>query len=116
MKKGLKLFLVGCTYWILQSCGNQFTPIPIHKMSDMLLEMHLAESLSQQLPKDSNQTSYKNEDSLLVFNAEILKKYHISESTFKANIDWYKTQPEMLDSVYQNILSEIAILQSKENK
>jgi hypothetical protein len=25
-------------------------------------------------------------------------------------------QPEMLDSVYQNILSEIAILQSKENK
>jgi cytidyltransferase-like protein len=48
--------------------------------------------------------------------AEILKKYHISETTFKTNIDWYKMQPEMLDSVYQNILSEIAILQSKENK
>lgn len=116
MKKGIILLITVLTIGMVQSCGNEFKPLPIHKMSEVLLEMHIAESLSQQMPKDSNQTSYKNEDSLLVFNAEILNKYHISESTFKANIDWYKTQPEMLDSVYQNILSEIAILQSKENK
>jgi hypothetical protein len=29
------------------------------------------------------------------------------------SLEWYKSKPELLDSMYQNILSEIAILHSK---
>ena len=32
---------------------------------------------------------------------------------FLQSLEWYKSKPELLDSMYQNILSEIAILHSK---
>lgn len=98
------------------SCREKPAPLSSDRMTDLLLEMHLAEAYAQQLPKDSLQVSLKNEDSLLVYNAQILKHYEVSESTFKSSIEWYKAHPDILDSIYQNILTEIAILQSKENK
>lgn len=85
-------------------------------MGKILLELHLAEAYAQQLPKDSNHLSFKNEDSLIVFHAEILKKQDISEIDFQQSINWYKSRPELLDSIYQGILSEIAIMNSKHNK
>ena len=98
------------------SCGEKPPPISSSRMTELLLQMHLAEAYAQQLPKDSLQVSLKNEDSLLVFNARILKHYGVSENDFRNSMEWYKARPDILDSMYQNILTEIAILQSKENK
>ncbi len=98
------------------SCISTPGPIPVPKMTKILLEMHLAESYAQHMPKDSGQTSIKNEDSLLVYNAQILKANQITEKDFQNSINWYKTKPELLDSIYQTLLTDIAILQSKVNQ
>jgi hypothetical protein len=108
------IFLLAFT--LLSSCMEKAAPISSARMTELLLEMHLAEAYAQQMPKDSLQVSLKNEDSLLVFNARILKQQGVSEEEFRNSMEWYKARPDILDSIYQNILTEIAILQSKENK
>lgn len=77
--------------------------------------MHLAEAYSQIIPKDSTKQFMKNIDSLEYFDATILKEFHISQQKFNQDIEYYKTQPQLLDSIYQLILSELTILQAKQN-
>jgi len=82
-------------------------------MTQVLLELHLAEALAQHIPKDSLQNEIKNTDSLVIFTREIFTKNQVAEKEFLQSLEWYKSKPELLDSMYQNILSEIAILHSK---
>ena len=82
-------------------------------MTQVLLELHLAEALAQHIPKDSLQNEIKNTDSLVIFTREIFTKNQVTEKEFLQSLEWYKSKPELLDSMYQNILSEIAILHSK---
>ena len=58
----------------------------------------------------------KNTDSLVIFTREIFTKNQVTEMEFLQSLEWYKSKPELLDSMYQNILSEIAILHSKKVK
>jgi hypothetical protein len=113
LPKLLLLSLVGS--WLI-ACERDKAIIPPAKMGKLLLELHLAEAYAQQLPKDSNQVGLKNQDSLALFQADILQKLHVSEKDFQQSLNWYKTKPELLDSIYQGILSEIAIMHSKHNK
>jgi len=85
-------------------------------MTQVLLELHLAEALAQHIPKDSLQNEIKNTDSLVIFTRGIFTKNQVTEKEFLQSLEWYKSKPELLDSMYQNILSEIAILHSKKVK
>lgn len=91
-------------------------PIPLKKMSEILLKMHIAEGYAQVMPKGENSTAFKNLDSLLMYDSMILKEYKISKQQFQASIQYYKKKPELLDSIYQIMLSEVAVLQAKNNK
>ena len=82
-------------------------------MSEILLKMHIAEAYASVLPKEENSNQLKNMDSLIVFDNTILKEFNISKKTFDENINYYKTQPAKLDSIYLNILNEISLLQTK---
>jgi hypothetical protein len=101
---------------LISACREASPPLAPEKMGRVLLDMHLAEAYAQQIPRPEGQISMRNEDSLKVFQARILNKHGISESAFRNATNWYTSHPEMLDSVYQNILSEITILAAKENK
>ena len=107
------LLLVLSICWL--SCHEK-AYLPIGTMSKILLKMHLAEGYAQVLPKELNSTVYKNEDSLLKYDAMILKEFKLSKQDFQYNLNYYKQHPELLDSVYLIILSDIAILQAKNNK
>ena len=82
-------------------------------MSKILLKMHIAEGYASVLPKEVNSNQLKNMDSLIVFDNTILKEFNISKKTFDENINYYKTQPAKLDSIYLIILNEISLLQTK---
>lgn len=113
-KKSVFLYLIAFIFVV--SCKEKNEIIPQKKMTQVLLELQLAEALAQHLPKDSLETEIKNTDSLKSYSAEILTRNKVTEKQFLQSIDWYKTQPETLDSMYQTILSEIAILHSKKNE
>jgi|JI8StandDraft_1071087.scaffolds.fasta_scaffold610634_1 hypothetical protein len=97
----------------LVSCRNEFKPLSTEKMSKILMEIHIAEAYAQYVPKDSTKTELKNTDSLKKFMASIFIENKINETEFKESIDWYKSRPELLDSIYQQVLTDIAIWQSK---
>lgn len=107
---------IGLSLILIAGCKQDKPPLGPEQMSKLLLELHLAEAYAQQIPRETETISYKNEDSLLIFNAEILKRLRVSESDFRKSLNWYKSRPELLDSIYQTILSDIAILNSKYNK
>jgi hypothetical protein len=98
------------------NCNNNKGILTQKKMTQVLLELHLAEALAQHIPKDSLQNEIKNTDSLVIFTREIFTKNQVTEKEFLQSLEWYKSKPELLDSMYQNILSEIAILHSKKVK
>lgn len=100
----------------ISACREAAPPLTPKRMGALLLDLHLAEAYAQQIPRPESQVSMRNEDSLKAFQAGILTRHGLSESAFRKAINWYTSHPEMLDSVYQNILSEIAILAAKENK
>jgi hypothetical protein len=98
------------------NCNNNKGILTQKKMTQVLLELHLAEALAQHIPKDSLQNEIKNTDSLVIFTREVFTKNQVAEKEFLQSLEWYKSKPELLDSMYQNILSEIAILHSKKVK
>jgi hypothetical protein len=98
------------------NCNNNKGILTQKKMTQVLLELHLAEALAQHIPKDSLQNEIKNTDSLVIFTRGIFTKNQVTEKEFLQSLEWYKSKPELLDSMYQNILSEIAILHSKKVK
>ncbi len=116
-----KIVFISCVYFI--AACNKPAHLPMNKMSKILLKMHLAEGYAQVLPKNEPLTDgksgsmvLKNEDSLLKYNAMILKEFNITKTDFQQSLQYYKRNPELLDSIYQMVLSDIAILQAENKK
>lgn len=109
----LNYFFIFFLALLMVNCNNNKGILPQKKMTQVLLELHLAEALAQHLPKDSLQSEIKNTDSLACFSKEIFTNNQVTEKEFLQSLEWYKSKPELLDSMYQNVLSEIAILHSK---
>lgn len=95
------------------SCSQETKPLSTEKMSTILTEMHVAEAYSQFVGRDSLQSGMKNLDSIKYFDAAILKENNTTETELRQSIDWYKNHPDLLDSVYQQVLTNISIWQVK---
>ena len=99
------------------SCQREQPPVSVEKMSRILTEIHIAESYSQFVPHDSLVKGIRqNQDSLKLYMSAILRENQLSETAFKQSVDWYKSRPDLFDSIYQQVLTNIAILQARENK
>ena len=114
-----KLFFAGLLAWMIlgcNSCSETKPKLSVDKMSRLLLEFHLAESYAQQIRIDTLGRSMPNLDSLQSMNAALLKKYQMSETDVEQSLKWYCQQPELLDSMYQQMLSELAVMASKNDR
>jgi Domain of unknown function (DUF4296) len=112
----LRFVLIAFLMVLGSSSCKEAQPLPLNVMSKILLKMHLAESYAQALPKRENSTVYKDPDSLLKHHAVILDEHRISKEEFEKSLNYYKKHPDLLDSIYQLILADVAILQAKNSK
>lgn len=87
-------------------------------MQAILTDIHLAEAYSSLIVTDSiqKQTSNKNIDSLIYFYAQILAKHKTSVSQFEEALKWYSLHPQLLDTVYNNILPVFDSIKVKNEK
>ncbi len=110
-------------WWALlllaDSCRKK-EPLSLKTMSKVLLKMHLAESYVRSIPRTPKPNDslaaavpFMHDDSLLKYNAQILKEFKITKADFTASLDYYKQKPLLLDSIYQIVLSDIAVMQAK---
>ncbi len=91
----------------VSSCNNKGDSdhLPPKEMQKILLDISVAESYSA-VVKDSlhKQQGAKNMDSLAVYYKDILAHYHITEEEFAESLDWYKSNPGDLDSMYTALI------------
>lgn len=110
--KGLFFYLLLIT--LACGCKSKMPTISQKEMTSILLDMHIADSYAQILPKsDSKSIELKNKDSLKKFYSDIFQIHHIKENEFIENLEWYKMNTVMMDSMYQSILADLSLLQVK---
>jgi hypothetical protein len=91
--------------------GDHLSPKVMQKV---LLDINLAESYSLNV-KDSlhKRGNTKNMDSLAVYYKDIFAHYHITKDQFSQSLSWYKSHPDELDTVYNDMIPVITRWQSQ---
>ena len=102
---------------MLFSCRHASKPpadlIPTSTMEKILLDVNLAESYSL-IAKDSlHRAGTKNTDSLTLYYKSIFAHYKVSGDQFATSLNWYKGNPELLDTMYNNIIPVVTAMQTK---
>ena len=92
------------------SCNStkQADVIPVETMQKILIDLHYAEIYSAMLYDSSHQIRNKNMDSLAVFYKSIQEHYSISDEQLITSIDWYKHNPEQLDTTYAKMITTVS--------
>jgi hypothetical protein len=87
-------------------------PIPPAKMEAILTDIHFAEIYSSMLADSLHQVQAKNLDSLSLYYKEIFAHHKITPDEFHKGLDWYRENPEMLDSTYKRIVTKIGVMET----
>lgn len=99
------------------SCKPKEEPhLPAAKMQHILTDIHLAEINSMLVYDSTHQARNRNIDSLAVYYNDIFAHYKTNKEEFSKSLDWYKTNPEELDSVYARIITDLSIMSGESEK
>ena len=74
----------------------------------MLVDLHYAETYSAMVNDSLHQIRNKNLDSLALYYASIQAHYNVSNESFLKSVDWYKNNPEILDSAYASMILRVS--------
>ncbi|UCG28010.1 MAG: DUF4296 domain-containing protein [Bacteroidales bacterium] len=86
--------------------------IPENSLIPILVEMHLADGL---MNSSQIRQMYPGRDSISNYQ-DILQKYGYEKETFDRTIRYYSDQPDDLDDLYENVISELTKLESEIQK
>ena len=101
------LMIYGC------SSKTEQAPIAPDKMQKILTDMHYAEVYSMMVNDSTHSTRNKNNDSLAVYYKMILNHYRMTPEAFVKAVDWYRYNPDLLDSVYTHMIPDLSALENK---
>jgi len=96
------------------ACTEKAPPLPFKTFQVVLKELHLAEAAAT-VPGTAFYKDF-SADSSARYNAMVLKKNGLTEEQFRVALAWYKDRPELLDSAYKMILTDLTLMQSDINK
>jgi hypothetical protein len=82
-------------------------PIPEATMEAVLLDLHLAESLSLGLGDSVKNRFDKNYDTLTDFYHSVLQHHQLSLASFQDAMEWYKQRPGTIDTLYVKVLGRL---------
>jgi len=103
----LLLFAASCKQ------AKEKPPVDERKMTQILLDIHLAESYSQGLGDSMKNKFEKNYDTLPSFYTSILKHHSVSFEDFNEAMEWYKQRPVDIDTLYSKVINELNELKAK---
>jgi len=113
----MKQLLFVCFCICMLSCNilnPQGDHIPPAKMEKILDDLQMAEMYSTMVAKDTG--AYKgpvrNIDSLAHYYKVILAHYNVTINELNKSLDWYRNNPEQLDSVYTHMIPQLTSLQT----
>lgn len=90
--------------------------LPAEKIQRILTDLHLAEINSMLVYDSTHQARNKNLDSLALYYNDVLAHHNISKEEFSKSLQWYKENPEELDSVYARVITDLSIMSGEAEK
>jgi hypothetical protein len=100
---------------VLAACGQEEAPLDILTQSEMvpvLKDMQIAYAGVDNTVRNTKQLSKKYEE----MNQLVLKKNNVDRERFKRSYDYYKMQPELMDTIFSLVIGalneEMAALQA----
>ena len=101
------LFFISCNQPSQKSEGKE--KLSKQKMVEVLLDVHLAEASYNAIDR----TEKNSQQELLNQYSEIFKEHKISGNDFYDTYDYYLSHPDVMDSVYSELVSRITTLQGQ---
>jgi hypothetical protein len=100
---------------MLSSCneGKPKDILDAHQMEAVLTDIYLAEANSTLVNDSAHTIRNRNIDSLAVYYNAILTHHKISKEKLTKSVDWYKRNPEELDTIYARVITDLNRLQSQ---
>jgi hypothetical protein len=111
----LKLFAILISLSILISCnekGANGIPIPPETMKKIMTDIHIAEAYSTVVKDSLHKGGTKNADSLAVYYKDIFAHHKVTAAQFTESLNWYKNNPEEMDSLYDDMIPIVTGLQA----
>lgn len=113
----LPLWMLIFTCLCFEGCRQDQPALKVKKMAAVLRDFHLADAYAQHVPKAERFNHLlKNEDTLKQSYALVLARHQVTENELRSSLKWYESHPDLLDSVYQRVLSDLAIEQARMNR
>jgi len=94
--------------------GDQGYHLPPKLMQQVLIDVNLAETYSTMVKDSLRRSGAKDFDSLAVYYRSVFDHYHITPAQFEASIEWYKNNPDKLDTIYTAMTDKVVKLKAVE--
>ncbi len=93
---------------LLAACSEEEIPIPLseEQMIDILIDMHIAESMIEKLPVSDRDTVGN------VYYRMIYRQHGVNQTDFDESMGVLREDPERLNEIYSQILEELNILEA----
>lgn len=90
--------------WACIGCNPKQTEVlPMAQMEQILYDINLAEAYSTVARHEQNLGGAKDLDTLSSFYKAIFEHHHITLQQYEQSMQWYKTHPVQLDSLYSHV-------------
>lgn len=101
MRNGWLLFIL---LIVLNACNNRTEKPPIReeKMAKILVDVHVAESVMQELQNEGKKDSIGK-----VYYSRIFKIHKVTASEFDRSLKLYQKDPSKMESLYKEVLTEL---------
>lgn len=100
--------------FFLFSCKNDKAPITEKKMSEIILDLHIANAYLKHQDRLLEDTPiHWEKDSNQLYYIAVLQNYKIKKTDFQKAIYWYKKHPDKFALVYEDVLKNLAKLKEK---
>ncbi len=112
------LFFI-CSIFLLFSCtapSKEKPPIPLEKMTRVMTDIYIAEVQAAFSDSSRMLMKEKNEALLQQSYASILAHHQLSFEDFKEAYEWYIIHPQLMDTLYKDMLATNDSLQKAYDK
>jgi len=85
--------------------------LPQKAMEKILTDVSIAESYSMIAKDTLHRAGIKDMDSLAAYYKIIFDHHHITKDQFDKSLEWYKSHPDLLDTIYLNMGAQVTKMQ-----
>jgi hypothetical protein len=84
-------------------------PISIEEMSEILVDMHLAQSAIKEMQSQKKDIQGISEE----YHARILKKHGVTKEELDKSLEYYNYRTEELKVIYEEVITKLSLMESE---